>query len=167
MIFISHASADMPVVSLISDTILKAAFRIANNDIFFSSESETGMDGGDYINGKIFKKIDESNYILFILSPRYFDSYYCLCEMGAAKVLNKKVFLMVLPEMEFGDVKGVYDENLMKHLNEDGLDLLVESIRVNCQDIWREDSTVGLNAVRLRCVKYVQNLRGLCYKTVA
>ena len=23
------------------------------------------------------------------------------------------------------------------------------------------------NAVRLRCVKYVQNLRGLCYKTVA
>ena len=153
MIFISHASADMPVVSLISDTILKAAFRIANNDIFFSSESETGMDGGDYINGKIFKKIDESNYILFILSPRYFDSYYCLCEMGAAKVLNKKVFLMVLPEMEFGDVKGVYDENLMKHLNEDGLDLLVESIRVNCQDIWREDSTVGLKRAVRKCVK--------------
>jgi len=24
-----------------------------------------------------------------------------------------------------------------------------------------------INAVRLRCVKYVQNLRGLCYKTVA
>ena len=101
MIFISHASADMPVVSLISDTILKAAFRIANNDIFFSSESETGMDGGDYINGKIFKKIDESNYI------EKLDEIFSLISRDA------------------------------------------------------------VNAVRLRCVKYVQNLRGLCYKTVA
>lgn len=121
MIFISHASADMPIASLISDNILKTAFRMSNDDIFYSSESDTGMDGGDYINGNIFEKIEKSKYIILILSPRYFDSYYCLCEMGAAKVLNKKVFLMVLPEMSFKDVKGVYDENLMKHLNEDGL----------------------------------------------
>lgn len=124
---------------------------MGDDDVFYSSAPETGMDSGDYINDKVFQNLRDSNYVLFLLSPRYFDSHYCMCEMGAAKVLNKKPFIIFLPDMSKDDFKGVYEENLYLRLNEDTLNQLVQSVRENCKEICREDNIAGFRRAIQKC----------------
>jgi len=45
--------------------------------------------------------------VLFVLSPNFFQSPVCMCEMGAAWVLTKEHVPVLIPPSEFAHMKGM------------------------------------------------------------
>ena len=79
-IFISHSSKN-------SDVVLKFSkfLKTVSNDIevFCSSEKGSIKVGADFIE-KIFKKLNDSDVFIPIISKEYYDSKFCMIELGVA-----------------------------------------------------------------------------------
>ncbi|QLA15219.1 toll/interleukin-1 receptor domain-containing protein [Desulfolutivibrio sulfoxidireducens] len=137
MLFVSHAKKDKIIIDYFSEQVLRLGFNILSDKIFYSSHPDTGIPGGDYINGTIFSHMQESNLIITFLSANYFDSTYCLCEMGAARLLypRTKVFLFLLPSLNLRDINGVFSENMIKFINSEGMDSVIDTISNTCKNV--------------------------------
>lgn len=137
MIFISHARKDSPVIDIFVEKVLRLGFEIDSNLIFYTSHPDTDIQGGKYINGEIFKAIKDSKLLILFLSRNYFNSPYCLCEMGAAKLLQdkKSVFLFLLPGLQYSEVEGVFSENMIKKVDPEGMDSFIDSVSKSCKNI--------------------------------
>ena len=109
MVFISHASADKRSVELIVD-LLSSINLIPRQDIFCSSMPGYDIPIGEDIYGylrDLFRS--RSLHVLFVHSPKYYESNICLNEMGAAWVLKTKVTSFLLPGFDFSEMTGVVD----------------------------------------------------------
>lgn len=136
MIFISHARKDSPVIDVFVEKILRLGFGISDTSIFYTSHPDTDIPCGKYINGEIFTAIKKSDFLIIFLSKNYFDSAYCLCEMGAAKLLqDDKIFLFLLPELNYKEVEGVFSENMIKKIDQEGMDSFTDSIHLSCKNL--------------------------------
>ena len=105
-VFVSHASADKPVIDHFVGTILEGALEIPSADIFYSSQPEkipSGMDFNEYMR----EKIDNAELVIFMVSKNFLGRPFCLCEMGAAWVQVKRRFPIVVPPASFGDLTAV------------------------------------------------------------
>lgn len=105
-IFISHAVKDKPIVDEFFD-LLQTGINVSPNETFCSSLEGMGIPGGtifvDYIKGQI----QEPDLILLMLSPRYLDSAFCLCELGAGWAMSHNMLPLVIPPLEFSSLQGV------------------------------------------------------------
>lgn len=137
MIFVSHARRDSPVTDMFVEKVLRLGFGIRDKSIFYTSHPDTEISGGKYINGEIFKALKKSKLIIIFLSKNYFDSAYCLCEMGAAKLLHegKPVFLFLLPGLNYSEVEGVFSENMIKSIDSNGMDNFTDCISESCESL--------------------------------
>lgn len=94
-IFISHAVKDKKLVDSFVD-LLVSGMNVDYNDIFCSSEGR--LPSGEFFTENIKKHLKESKVVMFLLTPNFFKSKFCLNEMGAAWVLNKKnIPIIVFP----------------------------------------------------------------------
>lgn len=137
MIFVSHARKDSPVIDIFVEKVLRLGFGIKDKSLFYTSHPDTDIPGGKYINGEIFKAIKKSNLIIIFLSKNYFDSAYCLSEMGAAKLLQeeKPVFLFLMPGLNYSEVEGVFSENMIKLIDNIGMDSFTDCITETCKSL--------------------------------
>lgn len=105
-IFISHAVKDKPIVDEFFD-LLQTGINVSPNETFCSSLEGMGIPGGtnfvDYIKGQI----QEPELILLMLSPRYLESAFCLCELGAGWAMSHNMLPLVIPPLEFSALQGV------------------------------------------------------------
>src|SRR5882724_6650056 len=98
-VFISHASADMPVVDKFADLLIHA-LGIPISEIFCTSADGLGIETGQDFVDKICENLRGSSLVLLLLSPNYYASKFCIAEMGAAWALGKDVFLLVFPDLD-------------------------------------------------------------------
>jgi hypothetical protein len=104
-IFISHSSEDQ---KLVSDIVhLLSLIGVQDNSIFCSSLDGYGIPLGDDWLQTLKSEVSGEVIVLFVLSPNYFESEICLCEMGAAWVLSKKHIPILIPPFDFSDMQGV------------------------------------------------------------
>lgn len=129
MIFISHSSQDKEfvtdLVNLLEDIGMTA------DNLFCSSVPEYGVRLGKDIFDTLRQLFhDHELYMIFVHSPRYYNSTVSLNEMGAAWVLRTKCISILTADMEFNKMNGV--------INGDDI-----SIKVN-----QEDATARLNELK-------------------
>lgn len=120
MVFISHSSKDKPFVEALVD--LLESLGITKSNLFCSSVDGYGIS----LNGDIFETIrglfyKHELYVIFVHSPRYYESYVSLNEMGAAWVLKTDFCSILTKDMEFKDMTGVVNNSTL-------------SIKVNSED---------------------------------
>jgi len=116
-LFISHAAKDKPLVDRFVD-LLDVGCRLPREEIFCTSADDLGVPAGnsnfiDYIKSTI----KDPSLVILILSPNYFSSPFCMCELGAVWALSLPNFPLIVPPITQADVGGVLEVMQCKSLD--------------------------------------------------
>lgn len=91
--FISHNQLDEKKAQKV--VIFLKSLGISKERIFCSSVKSTGIPGDADINDYIKTQLNDNCFFIFLLSDNYFNSLYCLNEMGAAWINIKEAKQLV------------------------------------------------------------------------
>ena len=105
-IFISHAVANKELADNLVD-LVEIGIGISDSDIFCSSLEGLGIPSGTNFVDFIHKQISEPKVVILLLTPEYFNSSFCLCELGASWILSHNIVPLLVPPLEYSDVKAV------------------------------------------------------------
>jgi hypothetical protein len=105
-VFISHATDDKPLAEAVSD-LIGAGIGLAHNQIFCTSLAGQGIPAGTDFKHHIQSELANAIVVIALLTPNYYASAFCLCELGATWVLSKDFLPFVTPLAGFGDLKAV------------------------------------------------------------
>lgn len=112
MVFISHSTKDKSFVEALVD--LLESLGLTKNNLFCSSVDGYGIPLGVDIFATIRGLFNEHElYVIFIHSPRYYESPVSLNEMGAAWVLKTDFCSILTKDMEFRDMTGVVNNSTL------------------------------------------------------
>ena len=105
-IFVSHSSKDADFAKALVKLLLLMGFQ--PNEVFCSSVQGCWVDnGGDFFK-VIRKHFDEYElFVIFIHSPRFYESHVSLNEMGAAWVLQSEYCSFLTADMSFKQIDAV------------------------------------------------------------
>ncbi|GLV66655.1 hypothetical protein Bmyc01_53240 [Bacillus mycoides] len=96
-IFISHATADHELVSEIVD-FMEVALKVEREKIYCTSgEGTKKIRTGTNFISDIKDNVSGTKLVIFILTPNYFKSNFCLAELGAAWAFSSDVYPIVIP----------------------------------------------------------------------
>ena len=103
-IFVSHSSVDAELAKEFVN-LLKHGVGIKSDRIFCSS-----VDGSDIPIGVNFiefikRELDTSSLVLALVTSNYYNSRFCMYELGASWVQCDKVIPILFPPLEFGNLK--------------------------------------------------------------
>ena len=104
-IFISHASKDKDIVEDLIDLLEEIG--VEPHQIFCSSFEGYGIPLGENFLETIKAQLTNDSLVLFVLTEHFYQSAVCMCEMGAAWVLSKKHIPIVVPPLDYADIRGV------------------------------------------------------------
>lgn len=105
-VFVSHAVKNKDIADKLVD-LLETGVGISDSEIFCSSLEGLGIPGGTNFVEFIRKQIKDPKVVILLLSEDYFDSQFCLAELGASWALSHRVVPILVPPLEYGDVKAV------------------------------------------------------------
>ncbi|MBG9467716.1 hypothetical protein ABE55_14375 [Bacillus thuringiensis] len=95
--FISHATADHELVSEIVD-FMEVALKVDRKKIYCTSgEGTKKIRTGTNFISDIKDNVRGTKLVIFILTPNYFKSNFCLAELGAAWAFSSNVYPIVIP----------------------------------------------------------------------
>ncbi|MCZ6942586.1 TIR domain-containing protein [Bacillus mycoides] len=95
--FISHATADRELVSELVD-FMESALKIDRSKIYCTSGTGTRkMRTGNNFIENIKENVKGTKVVIFIFTPNYFKSNFCLAELGAAWALSSEVYPIIIP----------------------------------------------------------------------
>lgn len=128
-LFISHASKDKPLVDRFVDLILDNGCNVDQNDIYYTSNLDMGIKPGKDFIADIKRNMTESRLIILMISPNFYNSVFCLGEVGATWMLDVDTFPIVVPEFKLRDVKDILQVTQMGMLDDqDYLDRLHDAV---------------------------------------
>lgn len=104
-VFISHASKDSVFVEEIIEILESVG--LDSNQIFCTSFEGYGIGLGENFLNSIKDELSSDSLVIFILSKSFYESPVCLCEMGAVWVLAKEHIPILIPPLDYSDIKGV------------------------------------------------------------
>lgn len=126
-IFVSHASVDSSFVEELIEIL--ESIGLDSNQIFCTSFEGYGIELGEDFLASLKNELQGEVLVLFVLSKSFYNSPVCLCEMGASWVLSKNHIPILIPPMDYSDVKGVIPLTQGLKINEPlKLNLLKEKI---------------------------------------
>ncbi len=105
-IFISHAVKDKPLADAVVD-LLQTGANISSNDIFCSSLEGLGIPSGENFIEHIKSQLKEPDTVICILSPNYYESHFCLCELGATWAMSHNLLPLIVAPLTFSNIQGV------------------------------------------------------------
>jgi TIR domain len=137
-IFISHAWADRKLADLLRDTLVLGG--IPRERIFYSSSRATGIASGTDVRAQLRRELQQAGLVIELISTTFLSRPMCLIELGAAWVLEKSTYPIVVPPLtrskavaQIGDV----------HMGQLGSDEEIDDVFNELQDRLRSD--VGLS----------------------
>jgi len=105
-VFISHAEADGPLVRAFVD-LLQTGLDISRKKIFCSSiegmKIRPGKSFVEYIKGEL----TDADYVVMIITPAYYESAFCMCELGATWIQSKDAYPLLVPPIGYDNLKAV------------------------------------------------------------
>lgn len=109
LVFISHRGTQVQFVSVLVDLLEKCGFK--SDNLFCSSVPgfNIGLDE-DIIETLRKKFVDYDLYVVYVFSTDFFQSPYCLNEMGAAWVLQVENSIIVTRDMDETVIDGVVNK---------------------------------------------------------
>lgn len=115
-IFLSHSSKDKDKVDLFRDLIEDIG--IKPSEIFYSSAAGYGVTLGKNLFEELKKELNSESFVIFFFSENFFSSPVCMCEMGATWILSKTHIPLLIPPLNFSNVKGVFPNDIGCYLND-------------------------------------------------
>ena len=110
MVFISHSSKDKAFVEALVELLESIGFDETN--LFCSSVNGYGIGLGEDIFDTLKSLfLDHELYVLFVHSPRYYNSTVSMNEMGAAWVLRANYYSMLTKDMNYNEMSGVVNSS--------------------------------------------------------
>lgn len=110
MVFISHSSKDKVFVEELVELLESIGFDESN--LFCSSVDGYDIGLGEDIFETLKKLFREHElFVIFVHSPRYYESPVSLNEMGAAWVLKTNFYSFLTQDMQFERMKGVVNSD--------------------------------------------------------
>lgn len=108
-VFISHAEADKVLVESFLDTILQNGIGIAPKDIFCTSVEGFRIPEGKSMVEFIRKNLELADTVIMLITPRYYESAFCLCELGGTWALMQDSFPLIVPPIDFTQLQAVLE----------------------------------------------------------
>jgi len=99
-VFISHSSVDDKLINIFIEFLNNVG--ISNDDIFCTSISGS-LEGGKNFVKQIKDNVKGSKMVVFLMSERFFLSYFCLAELGAAWALNQNILPVIVPPISIAE----------------------------------------------------------------
>ncbi|ART78503.1 TIR domain-containing protein [Sutcliffiella horikoshii] len=106
--FISHSSKDEPICTAFVH--LLEVLGVPETNILYSSSERFGIPADMNIFDYLRSSIVENFIVYYMLSDNYYESVYCLNEMGAVWVNQNDFSIYLLPNMS-KSIVGVIDSN--------------------------------------------------------
>lgn len=104
-IFISHANKDKDIVAEFN-RLLATGLDITGEKVFCSSLPGRKVEGGFDFVERIKKAFEVSEIIILILTKNYFDSRFCLAELGACWISDKVFIPILVPPVDYNELKA-------------------------------------------------------------
>ncbi|HYM46641.1 MAG TPA: toll/interleukin-1 receptor domain-containing protein, partial [Solirubrobacteraceae bacterium] len=95
-LFISHSSVDKPLVASFV-RLLETGMAVPGDQILASSVEGRGVPPGVDYRAYLKRELAGSDAVLFLLSPAFYQSPFCMAEYGAAWALESDIFVLVVP----------------------------------------------------------------------
>lgn len=129
-IFISHASADEPIIKSLIDDLLIGALSVKVSDIFCTTTDGMKIGSGEDWRNSIQEALQKSKVTILIITPNYKESEVCICEMGAAWATSSRVLPFIVDPITYSNV-GIIQQpkQIEKILEEKSLDRLKDLIQ--------------------------------------
>lgn len=105
-IFISHAKADEVLIDAFVD-LLHVGLNLKQEDIFCTSLEGTGIPRGSNFVEFIKKTFKDSDFVIMVITAAYYESVFCLCELGATWIMGSDAMPFLVPPLEYDDLKAV------------------------------------------------------------
>ncbi|MCJ7539180.1 MAG: toll/interleukin-1 receptor domain-containing protein, partial [Desulfobacterales bacterium] len=105
-LFISHAVADGPVAKQFVN-LIESGIGVAPDNIFFTSNKGQGIKPGRDFKSSIHNSLDEATIVIALISENYYNSPFCMCELGGAWLQAKDLIPVLIPPIRFSDMKAV------------------------------------------------------------
>ena len=110
MVFISHSSKDKAFVEALVELLESIGFDESN--LFCSSIDGYGIGLGEDVFDTLKRLfLEHELYVLFVHSPRYYNSTVSMNEMGAAWVLRANYYSLLTKDMNYNEMSGVVNSN--------------------------------------------------------
>jgi hypothetical protein len=128
-VFVSHATKDAPLVSELVD-LIEGGVGVPEGEIFCSSLAGYGIPAGENFVGHMRDQMTAPKVVILVLTPNYFQSHFCLSELGAAWVKGHKIYPLLVPPLTFSDVTDVLlGTQVIEVANEIGYNELRKTLR--------------------------------------
>ncbi len=105
-VFVSHAAADSPLVDALVD-LLQTGCNLTTEQIFASSVQGVNIPKGVRFEEYIQSQLSDAAVVVVVITPSYWASAFCLCELGAQWMLDLPALPLLVPPQTFGDLKAV------------------------------------------------------------
>ncbi len=127
-VFISHATVDKELADKFVQ-LMESGIGVPDRDVFCTSLEGLGIPAGENFVSFIRSQIQSPTCVVLLLTPHYYASEFCLCELGASWALSNRVFPFILPPLAFADLKGVLTGTQALRINtRDGLNQFQEEL---------------------------------------
>ncbi|MGK9391311.1 toll/interleukin-1 receptor domain-containing protein [Bacillus sp. 8A6] len=98
--FVSHSTNDPEIVECFNEQFLRLALGIPKEQIYCTSVQGT-LHIGEHFNDEILENLQNSEVVIFLITKKFLKSNYCLAELGAAWALGKKVYPLLLDQLDY------------------------------------------------------------------
>ena len=116
-IFISHAQKDKKLADAFF-LMLSNGLGLTYRDFFCSSLEGMGIPEGVNFSDFIKSKERTAKLIILLVSYNYHQSIFCLCELGASWMLSNSVFPILIPDLDYENVKAVLTGTQVGKIND-------------------------------------------------
>ena len=105
-IFISHSEQNKDIASKLVELLVSTELG-GTGTIFCSSAEGFDIPNGRDLKGYIKDRLDDAPIVIAILTPQYSESKFCLCELGAAWGMAKRLFVLAVPPHSYKDAQAI------------------------------------------------------------
>ena len=99
-IFLSHSSGNNAEAIALRDWLISHGW----DDLFLDLDPERGLKAGDRWQAALKRAAERCELVIFLVSPEWAASKWCLAEFLLAKNLNKRIFGVVVEPTPLGDM---------------------------------------------------------------
>lgn len=105
-LFISHAVTDASITKSFVN-LFESGIGVSPKNIFCTSNKGQGIRPGAEFKESIRKNLDEATTVIALISENYYNSPFCMCELGGTWLQAKDFIPILIPPIRFSDMKAV------------------------------------------------------------
>jgi hypothetical protein len=105
-IFVSHAAKDEALVEEFVE-LLQVGVNVHPDDVFCSSLPGMNIPTGGAFIDHIKSQVKNPELVLLVISQEFLKSQFCLNEVGASWALSLPIYPLLVPPLDYADVRGV------------------------------------------------------------